>query len=110
MLIPLSLADHEDKKMRKRANRCVSQVCCAAVFATAMLWSVPAGAIAASPLWKNEMVFPDEPFRVVGTSADDPDWINDLTCLTTLAQPRGTGPVSRRKPIGKRNSLTTGQS
>jgi len=28
-----------------------------------------------SPYWKNQMSFPDEPFRVVGVSASDPDWV-----------------------------------
>lgn len=28
-----------------------------------------------SPYWKNQIVFPNEPFRVVGTSASDPDWV-----------------------------------
>ncbi len=28
-----------------------------------------------SPFWKNQIVYPNEPFRVVGTSASDPDWV-----------------------------------
>ena len=28
-----------------------------------------------SPYWKSEISFPDEPFRVVGTSVTEPDWV-----------------------------------
>ena len=31
--------------------------------------------ITPSPYWKNQMSFPDEPFRVVGRIASDPDWV-----------------------------------
>jgi len=31
--------------------------------------------ITPSPYWKNQIVYPNEPFRVVGTSASDPDWV-----------------------------------
>ena len=36
-----------------------------------------------SPYWKNEIVHPNEPFRVVGTSASDPDWVK----FTILLEP-----------------------
>ncbi|MBA7636170.1 hypothetical protein ES703_43785 [subsurface metagenome] len=39
--------------------------------------------ITPSPYWKNEIVHPNEPFRVVGTSASDPDWVK----LTILLAP-----------------------
>jgi len=34
-----------------------------------------AGEIPPSPYWKNEIVFPDEPFRASGTFASDPGWV-----------------------------------
>ena len=39
--------------------------------------------ITPSPFWKNQIVFPDEPFRVLGTSASDPDWVK----FTILLEP-----------------------
>lgn len=39
--------------------------------------------ITPSPYWKNEIVHPNEPFRVVGTSASDPDWVK----FTILLEP-----------------------
>ncbi|MGB2809190.1 MAG: PEP/pyruvate-binding domain-containing protein [Sedimentisphaerales bacterium] len=45
------------------------------------VFSVAAGSVAfgesiePSPYWKNQMSFPDEPFRVVGGSASEPDWV-----------------------------------
>jgi len=53
----------------------------AAVF-LALLWFLVApaalsyaGEIPPSPYWKNEIVFPDEPFRASGTFASDPGWV-----------------------------------
>ncbi|MCX5638880.1 MAG: hypothetical protein NTX52_14480, partial [Planctomycetota bacterium] len=39
-----------------------------------------------SPYWKNRIVFPDEPFRVQGTSANDPGWVK-LTILLSSYDP-----------------------
>jgi len=33
------------------------------------------GQIAPSAWWKNEIVFPDDPFAVAGTSSNDPGWV-----------------------------------
>lgn len=38
--------------------------------------------ITPSPYWKNQMSFPDEPFRVVGGSAGDPDWVKFTIILS----------------------------
>ncbi len=45
------------------------------VFAAAMHSVVFGGDITPSPYWKNEISFPDEPFRVVGGSSSEPDWV-----------------------------------
>jgi hypothetical protein len=39
-----------------------------------------------SPYWKNQIVFPDEPFRVQGTSTNDPDWVK-FTILLAPYEP-----------------------
>jgi hypothetical protein len=41
----------------------------------AVMFSLVYGEITPSPYWKNEIAFPNEPFRVVGTSASEPDWV-----------------------------------
>ncbi|MHC4283789.1 MAG: PEP/pyruvate-binding domain-containing protein, partial [Planctomycetota bacterium] len=38
--------------------------------------------ITPSPYWKNQISFPDEPFRVVGGSASDPDWVKFTIILS----------------------------
>jgi hypothetical protein len=38
--------------------------------------------IGPSPYWKNHISFPDEPFRVVGGSASDPDWVKFTIILS----------------------------
>ncbi|MHC4329312.1 MAG: PEP/pyruvate-binding domain-containing protein [Planctomycetota bacterium] len=45
------------------------------VFATSAASVVFGEAIEPSPYWKNLISFPNEPFRVVGGSASDPDWV-----------------------------------
>ena len=35
-----------------------------------------------SPYWKNQISHPNEPFRVVGTSANDPDWVKFTILLS----------------------------
>lgn len=41
------------------------------------------GTIPPSPFWKNQIVFPDDPFRVAGTSDDQPGWVK----FTILLEP-----------------------
>ncbi|MHC4737009.1 MAG: hypothetical protein ACYTDW_21545, partial [Planctomycetota bacterium] len=45
------------------------------VFATAAGSVVFGEDITPSPYWKNQISFPNEPFRVVGSSASEPDWV-----------------------------------
>jgi hypothetical protein len=45
------------------------------VLATAVHSVVFGEDITPSPYWKNEISFPNEPFRVVGGSASEPDWV-----------------------------------
>ena len=51
------------------------------IFRIALLFVFSAGSvvfggdITPSPYWKNQIIFPDEPFRVVGGSASEPDWV-----------------------------------
>ena len=45
------------------------------LFAVAMSSLMYGETITPSPFWKNQIVFPDEPFRVVGASASDPGWV-----------------------------------
>lgn len=52
---------------RRLAWAALSAVFAAGVFA--------APTVPPSPNWKSTIVFPDEPFRVKGDNADDPDWI-----------------------------------
>ncbi len=35
-----------------------------------------------SPYWKNQIAFPDEPFRVQGENANDPDWVKFTILLS----------------------------
>ena len=35
-----------------------------------------------SPYWKNEIVFPDDEFRVVGDSSAEPDWVKFTILLS----------------------------
>jgi len=45
------------------------------LLATPMPLLVAAGEITPSPYWKNQILFPDEPFRAFGTSSYDPGWV-----------------------------------
>ncbi|GAH81831.1 unnamed protein product, partial [marine sediment metagenome] len=69
--------------MSRRTNLNISRV--APFFLLAVLTPslVFGQTIKPSPYWKNEIAFPNEPFRVVGTSASDPDWVK----LTILLEP-----------------------
>ncbi|MHC4642731.1 MAG: PEP/pyruvate-binding domain-containing protein, partial [Planctomycetota bacterium] len=52
------------------------------VFATAAASVVFGEDITPSPYWKNEISFPDEPFRVVGGSTSEPDWVKFTIILS----------------------------
>jgi hypothetical protein len=52
------------------------------VFSVAVPSLVFGETITPSPYWKNQMSFPDEPFRVVGGSASDPDWVKFTIILS----------------------------
>ncbi|GAI81964.1 unnamed protein product, partial [marine sediment metagenome] len=58
--------------MSKRTNL---NICRAMPLFLVMVSLVCGQTITPSPFWKNEIVCPNEPFRVVGTSASDPDWV-----------------------------------
>lgn len=47
---------------------------------------VGAQTITPSPYWKNQVVFPDDPFRIAGASAEDPGWVK-FTILLELYDP-----------------------
>ena len=53
------------------------------LLAVAMSSLVDGQTITPSPYWTNQIVYPNEPFRVAGTSASDPDWVK----LTILLAP-----------------------
>ena len=44
---------------------------------------VGAQTITPSPYWKNQVLFPDDPFRIAGASANDPGWVK----FTILLEP-----------------------
>jgi len=44
---------------------------------------VPGETIPPSPFWKNQIIFPDDPFRVPGSSASEPGWVK----FTILLEP-----------------------
>jgi hypothetical protein len=62
-------------KIGKKINLSISLFIWAAVLVLMLPLLVWAPTIPPSPYWKNRIVFPDEPFRVQGTSANDPGWV-----------------------------------
>jgi len=52
------------------------------VFAAAAASVVFGETITPSPYWKSEISFPNEPFRVAGTSASEPDWVKFTIILS----------------------------
>jgi len=61
----------------------VSLLTSALIIVLSLTTIAPAPTDPPSPYWKNRIVCPNEPFRVQGTSADDPDWVK----LTILLPP-----------------------
>lgn len=69
--------------MSERANLKICRVVSIFLLAVAMSSLVDGRTITPSPYWTNQIVYPNEPFRVVGTSASDPDWVK----FTILLEP-----------------------
>jgi hypothetical protein len=61
--------------MNARVHFNIFRVLLVFVFSFAAVSVVFGEGITPSPYWKNQISFPDEPFRVVGGSASDPDWV-----------------------------------
>jgi hypothetical protein len=61
--------------MSARVHLKICRVVFFVVFVTAVPSMVYGEDIEPSPYWKNQISFPDEPFRVVGGSASEPDWV-----------------------------------
>jgi len=73
-------------KVGKKINLSISLFISATVLVLMLPLLVWAPTIPPSPYWKNRIVFPDEPFRVQGTSANDPGWVK-LTILLSPCDP-----------------------
>ena len=69
-------------KVGGKTNRGSSLFVWAAVFVLMLPLPVLAQTVPPSPYWKNEIVFPDEPFRVQGTSSSDPGWVKFTILLS----------------------------
>ncbi len=68
--------------MNAKVHLNISGVVLLFVFAAAVPLLVFGETITPSPYWKNEISFPDEPFRVVGSSASEPDWVKFTIILS----------------------------
>jgi len=68
--------------MNTRVNLNIFRVLLVFVFSVAVGSVVSGETITPSPYWKNQISFPDEPFRVVGGSASEPDWVKFTIILS----------------------------
>ena len=68
--------------MSAKVHLNISGVVLLFVFAAAVPLPVFGEDITPSPYWKSEISFPNEPFRVVGTSASEPDWVKFTIILS----------------------------
>ena len=69
-------------KISKKTNRDTSLFNSAALLMLFLSPLAPAPTIPPSQYWKNQIVFLGEPFRVQGTSANDPDWVKFTILLS----------------------------
>ena len=61
--------------MSAKVHLNIGEVVLLLVFVATMHSVVFGGDITPSPYWKSQIIFPDEPFRVVGGSSSEPDWV-----------------------------------
>jgi hypothetical protein len=61
--------------MLRKANRGTMLAVCVLSLIAAMPMPLAGQATSPQPAWKSRITLPDEPLRVVGSSANDPDWI-----------------------------------
>ena len=66
-------------EIRARSDRSLARIglmmLAAIVAASALPASAGTCSVTPSPFWRNTMDFPDDPFRVVGTSDSNPNWL-----------------------------------
>ncbi|MDH4240528.1 MAG: hypothetical protein OEW48_13285 [Phycisphaerae bacterium] len=68
--------------MNARVHLNIFRILLLFVFSVALGSVVFGESIEPSPYWKNQISFPDEPFRVVGGSASEPDWVKFTIILS----------------------------
>ena len=65
--------------IRAGSDRSLARISLATLVALVVAAALPASAgtcsVTASAFWRNTVDFPDDPFRVVGTSDSNPNWL-----------------------------------
>ncbi|HIJ53709.1 MAG TPA: hypothetical protein HPP66_11225 [Planctomycetes bacterium] len=68
--------------MSRRTNLNICRAVASFLVMVLMCSVVCGETIKPSPYWKNQISYPNEPFRVVGDSASDPDWVKFTIILS----------------------------